>query len=85
MRTLGVVGAGQMGGGIAQVAATAGLDVLLHDRDTAFIEKGLAVIAASLRRLADKGTVPAADVEAIRGRIRPAAKSRSSSGQVSSA
>jgi 3-hydroxybutyryl-CoA dehydrogenase len=73
MRTLGVVGAGQMGGGIAQVAATAGLDVLLHDRDTAFIEKGLAVIASSLKRLADKGTVPAADVEAIRGRIRPAA------------
>ena len=73
MRTLGVVGAGQMGAGIAQVAATAGLDVLLHDREAAFIEKGLGVIASSLKRLADKGTVKAADVEAIRGRIRPAA------------
>ena len=72
MRTLGVVGAGQMGAGIAQVAATAGLDVLLHDRESAFIEKGLAVIASSLKRLADKGIVKAADVEAIRGRVRPA-------------
>jgi 3-hydroxybutyryl-CoA dehydrogenase len=72
MRTLGVVGAGQMGAGIAQVAATAGLDVLLHDRDTAFIEKGLGVIASSLKRLADKGTVKPGDLEAIRGRIRPA-------------
>ncbi|HYV18089.1 MAG TPA: 3-hydroxybutyryl-CoA dehydrogenase [Verrucomicrobiae bacterium] len=73
MRTLGVVGAGQMGAGIAQVAATAGLDVLLHDRDAAFIEKGLGVIASSLKRLADKGTVKPADVEAICGRVRPAA------------
>jgi 3-hydroxybutyryl-CoA dehydrogenase len=73
MRTLGVVGAGQMGAGIAQVAATAGFDVLLHDRDAAFIERGLGVIASSLKRLADKGTVKPADVEAIRGRIRPAA------------
>jgi len=62
-----------MGAGIAQVAATAGLDVLLHDRDAAFIEKGLGVIASSLKRLADKGTVKSADVDAIRGRIRPAA------------
>ena len=72
MRTLGVVGAGQMGAGIAQVAATAGLDVLLHDREAAFIEKGLGVIASSLKRLADKGTVKPADVESIRGRIRKA-------------
>jgi len=73
MRTLGVVGAGQMGAGIAEVAATAGLDVLLHDREAAFIEKGLGVIASSLKRLAGKGTVKPAEVEAIRGRIRPAA------------
>jgi 3-hydroxybutyryl-CoA dehydrogenase len=73
MRTLGVVGAGQMGAGIAQVAATAGLEVLLHDREAAFIEKGIAGIASSLKRLADKGTVKPADVESIRARIRPAA------------
>jgi 3-hydroxybutyryl-CoA dehydrogenase len=73
MRTLGVVGAGQMGAGIAQVAATAGLDVLLHDREAAFIERGLGVIASSLKRLAEKGTVRPSDVETIRGRIRKAA------------
>jgi 3-hydroxybutyryl-CoA dehydrogenase len=73
MRTIGVVGAGQMGAGIAQVAATAGLEVLLHDREASFIDKGLGVVASSLKRLADKGTVKPADVDAIRGRIRPAA------------
>jgi 3-hydroxybutyryl-CoA dehydrogenase len=72
MRTLGVVGAGQMGAGIAQVAATAGLDVLLHDREASFLERGLGVIASSLKRLSDKGTVQPGDVDAIRGRVRPA-------------
>jgi 3-hydroxybutyryl-CoA dehydrogenase len=73
MRTLGVVGAGQMGAGIAQVAATAGFDVLLHDREAAFIETGLGVVGSSLKRLADKGTIKAGDVDAIHARIRPAA------------
>jgi 3-hydroxybutyryl-CoA dehydrogenase len=50
-----VVGAGQMGGGIAQVMAASGRDVLLHDAAPGAIEKGLATMRKSLERLAEKG------------------------------
>jgi 3-hydroxybutyryl-CoA dehydrogenase len=63
-----VVGAGQMGAGIAQVAATAGLRVSLVDVDHAFIDRGLGRVRASLAKLAEKGVV--ADPEAIVARIR---------------
>jgi len=53
--TLAVVGAGQMGAGIAQVAATAGLTVTLVDAYPGAIEKGLASISGSLAKLAKKG------------------------------
>jgi 3-hydroxybutyryl-CoA dehydrogenase len=52
-----VVGAGQMGGGIAQVAATAGLHVVLVDVDDAALERGLAAVRRSLDRLHEKGVV----------------------------
>jgi 3-hydroxybutyryl-CoA dehydrogenase len=52
-----VVGAGQMGGGIAQVAATAGLQVVLVDIDEPSIERGLAAVRRSLERLHEKGKV----------------------------
>ncbi|HEX2863486.1 MAG TPA: 3-hydroxyacyl-CoA dehydrogenase NAD-binding domain-containing protein [Deinococcales bacterium] len=58
VRTIGVVGAGQMGSGIAQVAATAGFQVLLHDLDPAFIERGRARIEDSLGKLEAKGRLP---------------------------
>jgi 3-hydroxybutyryl-CoA dehydrogenase len=70
-RTLGVVGAGQMGAGIAQVAAAAGLEVLLHDRERRFIDKGLETIASSLKRLEAKGTIAAGAARDILGRVRP--------------
>ena len=62
-----VVGAGQMGGGIAQVAATAGMRVSLVDVDDASLERGLAAVRTSLGRLHDKGKVddPAAVLERI--------------------
>ena len=41
IKTFGVIGAGQMGGGIAQVAAMSGLDVVMNDIKTEFVEKGL--------------------------------------------
>jgi 3-hydroxybutyryl-CoA dehydrogenase len=63
-----VVGAGQMGGGIAQVAATAGIDVALVDVDDAFLQRGMAAIRKSLGRLQEKGVVE--DPEAIVARIR---------------
>jgi len=62
-----VVGAGQMGAGIAQVAATAGLAVTLVDVGEEQLERGRAGIAASLQKLAAKGQV--ADPEAVLARI----------------
>jgi 3-hydroxybutyryl-CoA dehydrogenase len=52
-----VVGAGQMGAGIAQVAASAGMDVSLVDVDEPSLARGLAAIRSSLARLAEKGKV----------------------------
>jgi 3-hydroxybutyryl-CoA dehydrogenase len=57
-----VVGAGQMGAGIAQVVAASGRQVLLHDPFPAAVERGLAGIRRSLERLEAKGGAPAADV-----------------------
>ena len=46
--TVGVVGAGQMGAGIAQVAATTGRNVILQDIASEFVERGMATIQGSL-------------------------------------
>jgi 3-hydroxybutyryl-CoA dehydrogenase len=67
--TVMVVGAGQMGAGIAQVAAQAGLKVYLRDVEQRFVDKGLAGIAKNLGRDVEKGRKTAAEVEAIQGRI----------------
>jgi 3-hydroxybutyryl-CoA dehydrogenase len=67
--SVGVVGAGQMGNGIAQVAATAGFRVVLHDVSGAALDKGLATVEKNLGRLVEKGKLAAADAEAARGRI----------------
>lgn len=72
IRTVGVLGAGQMGGGIAQVAATAGYDVVLADASVALAEKGKAKIAAVLAKQVEKGKIAADVVEGIVGRIKPA-------------
>lgn len=52
---IGVLGAGQMGGGITQTAAQAGFEVLLSDRDLSVAESGKAKIAAQLKKLVEKG------------------------------
>src|SRR3954463_5399670 len=57
-----VVGAGQMGGGIAQVVAASGRRVSLHDPFPGAIERGLGTMRKSLERLADKGGAPADEV-----------------------
>jgi 3-hydroxybutyryl-CoA dehydrogenase len=67
--TVMVVGAGQMGAGIAQVAAQAGLKVYLRDVEQRFVDKGLAAIAKNLGRDVEKGRKTAAEQEAIQGRI----------------
>lgn len=71
IRSVGVLGAGQMGGGIAQVAATAGYDVLLADASLALAEKGKAKIAAILGKQVEKGKLTADVVSGIVGRIAP--------------
>lgn len=68
---IGVVGAGQMGAGIAQVAAVAGYQVVLHDVEERFLERGMETIRRSLGKFVDKGRLePAAKGAAIE-RIHP--------------
>ena len=71
IRTVGVIGAGQMGAGIAQVAAQAGYDVILSDIDLPRAEKGLAGIAKLLARAVEKEKISKADADAALARIRP--------------
>jgi 3-hydroxybutyryl-CoA dehydrogenase len=68
----GVVGAGTMGNGIAQVAAVAGLPTVLVDVAPAALERGLAAIGKSLDRLAAKGKLGTEAAAEARGRIRSA-------------
>lgn len=68
---VGVLGAGQMGGGIAQVAATKGLGVLLADIDRAAAESGKVKIGKALGRLVEKGKLAADERDAILARIEP--------------
>ena len=70
IKTVGVIGAGQMGNGIAQVAAQAGLNVIMNDIAQEFVDKGLGVIAGSLDRLVKKEKITGADKDAILGRIK---------------
>ncbi|NCP04053.1 MAG: 3-hydroxybutyryl-CoA dehydrogenase, partial [Deltaproteobacteria bacterium] len=71
IRKIMVIGAGQMGGGIAQVAAEAGLQVVLNDIDRAFIDKRMVFIAGLLDKKLSKGRISAADKEAILARLIP--------------
>ena len=71
MDTVGVIGAGQMGAGIAQVSAAAGFHVLLADVSLATAEKGRAVIAKQLDRQVAKEKIDASTRDAILGRIEP--------------
>ena len=71
MDTVGVIGAGQMGAGIAQVSAQAGYHVLLADVSLAAAEKGRAGIAKQLDRQVAKEKIDAATRDAVLGRIEP--------------
>jgi 3-hydroxybutyryl-CoA dehydrogenase len=70
IKTVGVIGAGTMGNGIAQVAARAGLNVILRDVEERFIERGLAAIDKSLQRDVDKERLTADVKTEIVARIR---------------
>jgi 3-hydroxybutyryl-CoA dehydrogenase len=69
MQHIGVVGAGTMGNGIAQVCALAGLDVTMVDVSTAALDRGRSTILSSLDRLVQKEKLSAADSEAALRRI----------------
>lgn len=66
---VGVVGAGTMGQGIAQIAATAGHEVVLVDRDDAALDRAKANLSRILNRLVEKGRLAAGEPDAILGRI----------------
>jgi len=70
VKTFGVIGAGQMGNGIAQVAAMSGLDVIMNDIKDEFVERGLATITKILSRSVDKGKMTDDDRNAVLGRIK---------------
>ncbi|MGA9226495.1 MAG: 3-hydroxybutyryl-CoA dehydrogenase [Mesobacillus sp.] len=69
VQTIMVIGAGQMGSGIAQVCAQAGYSVLLNDLKAEFVERGLAGIKKNLNRQVDKGRMTAEQLGEIVGRI----------------
>lgn len=69
-RTVGVVGAGQMGAGIAQVTAVAGFDVAVRDVSQGALDKARANIEKSLARFVEKGTIAAAARDEALGRLR---------------
>jgi 3-hydroxybutyryl-CoA dehydrogenase len=70
IKTYGVIGAGQMGNGIAQVAAMSGLNVIMNDISDEFVGRGLANITKLLGKSVDKGKMDAAQKDAIIARIR---------------
>jgi len=69
IETVGVVGAGTMGSGIAQVTATAGYEVVMRDVETTLVEDGLASIEGNLDRAVEKERHSRAQADAIRDRI----------------
>lgn len=70
IKTFGVIGAGQMGGGIAQVAAASGLDVLMNDINEACTARGKAVIEKNLNRSVSKGKLSEEECGATLARIK---------------
>ena len=71
VNVFGVVGAGQMGNGIAQVAAAAGFKVIMNDISTEFVEKGLKTITQNLDRAVSKGKMSDGEKSEILRRIKP--------------
>jgi 3-hydroxybutyryl-CoA dehydrogenase len=69
IKTIGVVGAGQMGSGIAQVASQSGYEVILHDLNEELVERGFSVIEKSLARLVKKEKISDEEMKGILNRI----------------
>jgi 3-hydroxybutyryl-CoA dehydrogenase len=72
IKTVGVIGAGQMGSGIAHVCALAGYDVLMNDINQDQINKGLDAVRKYLERQVAKGQVTQGVMDEVLGRVKPA-------------
>ena len=70
--TIGIIGAGQMGGGIAHVSAIAGYNILLYDLTAEQIEHGIATISGNMARQVSSGKLEEKERQAALGRIRAA-------------
>jgi len=71
IKTIGILGAGTMGNGIAHVCARAGHDVVLYDLQQDFLDRGLVTIGKNLAREVAKNKLTEEQAEAAKGRIRP--------------
>jgi 3-hydroxybutyryl-CoA dehydrogenase len=71
MKTIGVLGAGTMGNGIAHVCARAGHNVVLYDLEQGFLDRGMATIGKNLAREVAKNKLTEEQAEAAKARIRP--------------
>lgn len=69
IKKIGVVGAGIMGSGIAQVASAAGFDVVLNDIEDQYLDRGISAISSSLDRMVKKEKISAEEKNAILNRI----------------
>ena len=69
IKTVGVVGAGQMGNGIAQVAAMSGFNVIMSDIKNEFVVRGLGIINKILQRNVDKAKITSEEMDEVLGRI----------------
>jgi 3-hydroxybutyryl-CoA dehydrogenase len=76
VNVFGVVGAGQMGNGIAHVAAASGLEVIMNDVKQEYVDKGLKTIEKNLDRAVSKGKMTAGEKSTILGRIKPSVNLR---------
>jgi len=74
VKRLGVVGAGTMGNGIAQVAAQIGLEVVMRDIEDSFVDRGMKSIEKFLTKSVEKGKLQEAEKKAILGRIKGTTK-----------
>ncbi|MFT3801464.1 MAG: 3-hydroxybutyryl-CoA dehydrogenase [Burkholderiaceae bacterium] len=70
IKTVGIIGAGAMGNGIAQVCAVAGLNAIMQDINEAALDKAMKTIGASLERLVRKGTLTEAQTGEVLARIK---------------
>jgi len=69
IKKIGIIGAGTMGTGIAQVSATSGFEVILNDTGDDFLQRSLKIMDKSLSKLSEKGKIEE-DKEAILGRVK---------------